>query len=95
MHPVSMSPSADYASLSIRDAHGKPLDELDGLWYVDKYRFKERQNHIYIAQGQHSVGYQCPGWTSWDDFASVVYRFEAGKSYEVVCEEKGPVINPL
>ena len=90
--PVSIVPSSNYASLSFRDSEGKLLGPVDGIWYVDYYRFKTPQNHVYIAQGKRSVGYQCPGWMSSDDFAALQFRFEAGISYEMVCEASGPVV---
>ena len=95
LRPASVSPSSNSASLTFRDAHSKPFGELDGIWYVDEYRFKTPQTRIYITPGRRSVGYQCPGWMSMDDFASVQYAFDGGKSYEMVCEDKGPVIHPL
>jgi len=95
LRPVSITSSPNYASLSFRDADGKSLGEADGLWFVDNYRFKAPQSRVYIAPGRRSVGYQCPGWMSWDDFASLQYIFEAGKNYEMVCEHQGPVIYPL
>src|SRR5690349_2877517 len=92
LRPASFTPSPKTASLSFRDAEGKPFGTLDGLWYVDTYRFKTPQSHIYIAPGHRAVGYQCPGWVSSDDYASLQYDFEAGRSYEMVCEAKGPII---
>ena len=91
--PASSNPSRNSASLSIRDAEGKAFGALDGLWYVDTFRFKTLQNRIYIAPGQRAVGYQCPGWMSMDDYPSFKYDFEARKSYEMVCGSKGPVIH--
>ena len=93
--PASSSPTRNSASLSIRDAEGGAFGALDGLWYVDTYRFKTPQSRIYIAPGQRAVGYQCPGWMSMDDYPSFKYSFEAGKSYEMVCEANGPVIHLL
>jgi hypothetical protein len=92
--PGSLSPAPGSASLSIRDAESKAFGKLDGLWYVDSYRFNAPHNRIYIAPGHRIVGYQCPGWISMDDFPSLKYTFAAGKSYEMVCESKGPVIYP-
>ena len=95
LRPASLTSSSNSASLSIRDADSKTFGELDGLWYVDTYRFKTPQSRIYIAPGHRAVGYQCPGWMSMDDFPSLQYTFEAGKNYEMVCAAKGPVIHRL
>jgi len=93
--PASSTPSRNSASLSIRDAVGNAFGAFDGLWYVDTFRFETAQSRIYIAPGHRAIGYQCPGWNSVDEYPSLMYTFEAGKSYEMVCEAKGPVIHLL
>ena len=84
--PISTVSSPNTASLLMRDADGMPFEGLDGIWRVDTYQFRAPQVRIYIAPGKHSVGYQCPGTISTDDGASLQYKFEAGRSYELVCE---------
>jgi hypothetical protein len=93
--PVSVTSSPNSASLSLRDVDGKTFGESDGIWRVDAYRFKTPQAHIYISSGKHSVAYQCPRTTSWDDWASLQYEFEAGRSYEMVCEPKGDIVEAV
>ena len=86
--PVSMTSSPKYAELSVRLVHDVPFTGLDGIWTVDNYRFKAHQEHVYVAQGQRSIGYQCQGVLSMDDWAHIQFNFDGGKSYELVCEEK-------
>ena len=93
--PISTASSPNTASLWMRDADGMPFEGLDGIWRVDRYQLKAPQARIYIASGKHSVGYQCPRTISLDDWASLQYKFEAGRSYELVCEVKGGMVQAV
>ncbi len=93
--PVSVTSSPNTASLSLRDAAGRPFGESDGIWRVDEYRFKTPRTHVYISSGKHSVAYQCPHAMSWDDWVSLQHEFEAGRRYEMVCEPKGDIVEAV
>lgn len=95
LRETSPTPSANYASLSFRAANGSPLGMGDGIWYVDGHDLRKPQSHVYVARGRRVIGYNCPGWVSVDGFVGLQHQFEGGKRYEMVCEEKGPVIYAL
>ena len=85
---VSSGPSPRYATLSFSRVRDLPFYEFDGLWYVDKYRFKTHREVIYVAEGERTIGYQCQGKLSADDWPSLRFQFERGKTYDLVCEIK-------
>jgi hypothetical protein len=92
---VSLTPTGNYAALSFRSDGGKPLEPLDGIWYVDRHRFDQPQLRVYIAPGTHAVGWLCPGVLAADVYPSIEYAFLPGNDYKMVCGEKGPVITEV
>ncbi len=97
LQPVSFEPRPNYASLQFVDLPRAEFPRMAGvgMWAVDQHRFKTAQMHLYIAQGKRSIRWLCSAWIAADDYPQVDYVFEPNTSYEMVCEDKGPVFRQV
>lgn len=93
LRAVSLTPSPNYAFLSLRAAGGSPLGVILD---VDGYEVANSQGPLYVARGRRSIGYICPEDVMViDGFSELKYEFVGGKRYELVCDKAGASIHVL
>lgn len=75
-----------YAGLTVRPVPGQTLFEL--IFAIDKVPLNSPEFRVYIAQGWHTVTYDCPSDTSIAAHQELRFKFDAGQRYEIVCNRK-------
>ncbi|MFH1600573.1 MAG: hypothetical protein ABIJ73_03680 [Pseudomonadota bacterium] len=82
---VSNVATTEHALLTVQDCELTPKQYcgINGVG-EDPFQFEPRPS-LYVKAGRREVWYACPGFVYTDTGPSIRYRFEPGKSYEVVC----------
>lgn len=71
----------------------RPLDVASGIVLVGNYYFPSAPVKLaYVAPGESTIGYNCPGYIYVDRPPTLVQAFEGGKRYELSCRGGKPVI---
>ena len=90
--PFAVRPAPDQpmAHLIVGDRPGERFsDDYNGIWHVDDRDIPSGPvRSIYVAPGERSIGYICPGWLVLDGPPTLSHIFVAGVEYVLDCTEE-------
>lgn len=86
---ISASPQS--AELVLQESQEeKPPNRVGGIFVIDGQAVPDAQHFgVWVSPGSHKVKFLCPGWMFIDGYPAIRHRFEAGRRYELICDN-GP-----
>jgi len=93
VNPI-MSGSPQAAEIVLRESQEEqPTNRVGGMFVIGGQPVPDNQHFgVWVSPGSHKVEFLCPGWMFIDGYPAVRHRFEAGRRYELVCDNGPPRI---